>query len=469
MTREKKDVVQFRWAVEGQPDPFADYLDRPREDLPLADLSDDELANYAFMNYDRGQNEEVAVMMAMGNDGHYPKIAFMTAVKERIRWLSRQLAIAQGTYPGKEPKSILSTPIADLEGMVSLLGEDTSASNALFGQKPLSESDYFHNMQRELSNRKGSLLWEHNVEHFLKHFRAKRDDINEPLRRETFVKTLIGMFPLVNKENIRAALTIDIGLHNGAAYRWDSYVRLCQDLMAEYKVYIPFDGDIVADGRLGNGFNVIAKSKYHCSGQAVQYPVGVIEDYITVQRKMLVAYGDSPTAAMERRMHGHSVEGDDAIIRDGKTARRIPTGFEVETKPAVALTEQEIKNAHSYWFKEVGELYTLVGVNPMFANLNQAASRITRLTKKVSSALVIDALGGTTKYEDRLCALRQVRKAVDEGIAESQARVVEQFGEQAVRDAEDLTKVPAHRLGPNENYYKTVVIKDPELPKKKDE
>lgn len=456
MAREKKDVVQFRWAVEGQPDPFANYLDRPREDLPMADFSDDELANYAFMNYDRSRDEEVAVMMAMGNDGHVPKIAFMTAVKERIRWLSRQLAIAQGTYPGKEKQP---SPIPGIEGLADLLGEDTSSSKALFGQKPLSESDYFHNMQRELSNRKGLLLWGHNVEHFLKHFRTQRNDLHDHLRYEEFVKSIINTFPLINKEKIRAALTIDIGLHNGAAYRWETYVRLCQDLLAEYKVYIPFDGDVIADGKLGNGFNVIAKSKYHCSGQAVQYPAGVVEDRVGL------AYGGSPTDALERLMCGRSIEGGDAIIRDGKTARRIPTGFEVESRPAVSLTEQEIKNAHSYWFKEVGELYTLVGINPMFANLNQSASRITRLTKKVSPALVMAALGGAAKYEDRLSALRQVRKAVDEGIAESQARVIKQFGEQAVRDAEELKSIPASRMPLKDS----IVVKNTTEFKKRDE
>lgn len=92
-------VVDMRWLHEGTPDPFPEYHLRVREDLPMASFSDDALANYAFMNYDRDMNTEVAVMMNPGGP-HYPKIAFMTSIKERMRWLSRRLAIAEGRYPG---------------------------------------------------------------------------------------------------------------------------------------------------------------------------------------------------------------------------------------------------------------------------------------------------------------------------------------------------------------------------------
>lgn len=105
--KERRAVVDMRWLAEGREDDFVRYLERCREDLPMADWSDDELANYAFMHYNRDMNTEVAVMMNPEGE-HYPKIAFMTATKERIRWLSRQLAVAEGRYPGVDiPNDII--------------------------------------------------------------------------------------------------------------------------------------------------------------------------------------------------------------------------------------------------------------------------------------------------------------------------------------------------------------------------
>ncbi|QDH83529.1 hypothetical protein [Achromobacter phage Motura] len=72
-------------------DQFAHYVDLKRSELTLGDFTDDELANYAFMNYDRRPSIE-DLLTGCG----YPPIAIMTAVKERIRWLSRKLLQAQG-------------------------------------------------------------------------------------------------------------------------------------------------------------------------------------------------------------------------------------------------------------------------------------------------------------------------------------------------------------------------------------
>ena len=69
-------VVDMRWLHEGTPDPFPEYHLRVREDLPMASFSDDALANYAFMNYDRDMNTEVAVMMNPGGP-HYPKLSLI--------------------------------------------------------------------------------------------------------------------------------------------------------------------------------------------------------------------------------------------------------------------------------------------------------------------------------------------------------------------------------------------------------
>lgn len=71
-----------RWSA----DPHAGRYDGERADLAMGDLTDDELANGAFMNYDRPLNIEGILAGT-----HSSPIAWMTAVKDRIRWLSRKL------------------------------------------------------------------------------------------------------------------------------------------------------------------------------------------------------------------------------------------------------------------------------------------------------------------------------------------------------------------------------------------
>lgn len=76
------------WRNAGEADPHGDRYNCERAALALGHLSDDELANGAFMNYDGVL--DIARIMAKDPDYHSP-IAWMTAVKDRIRWLSRQL------------------------------------------------------------------------------------------------------------------------------------------------------------------------------------------------------------------------------------------------------------------------------------------------------------------------------------------------------------------------------------------
>lgn len=74
------------WRQEGEEDPHAGRYDCERAELAMGHLSDDELANGAFMNYDAPLNLE-----GIQAGTHSSPIAWMTAVKDRIRWLSRKL------------------------------------------------------------------------------------------------------------------------------------------------------------------------------------------------------------------------------------------------------------------------------------------------------------------------------------------------------------------------------------------
>lgn len=76
------------WRANGEPDPHGKHYDCERAALTLGNLTDDELANEAFLNYDTRLSLEDLLHPKPGR--HMP-IVWMTAVKERIRWLSRAL------------------------------------------------------------------------------------------------------------------------------------------------------------------------------------------------------------------------------------------------------------------------------------------------------------------------------------------------------------------------------------------
>jgi hypothetical protein len=78
-----------QWREKGEADPHAGHYDGERAELMLGNLTDDELANGVFMNAD--QKLDIARVLARDPDYH-PPIVWLTAAKERIRWLSRALA-----------------------------------------------------------------------------------------------------------------------------------------------------------------------------------------------------------------------------------------------------------------------------------------------------------------------------------------------------------------------------------------
>lgn len=82
-----------RWHVSGDKDPHAGSYDCERAKLSLGQYSDDELANGAFLNYD---NRHLDIHRILANEpGYHSPIMWMTAVKDRIRWLSRKLEEAE--------------------------------------------------------------------------------------------------------------------------------------------------------------------------------------------------------------------------------------------------------------------------------------------------------------------------------------------------------------------------------------
>ncbi|ENE1253996.1 hypothetical protein ABM187_004237 [Stenotrophomonas maltophilia] len=86
-----------RWAAIGEPDPHGTRYDCERAALVMGDLTDDELANAVFMH----GNERQTMAELIG--GATPAIAYLTAAKDRIRWLSRALAAAESLSAQHSP------------------------------------------------------------------------------------------------------------------------------------------------------------------------------------------------------------------------------------------------------------------------------------------------------------------------------------------------------------------------------
>lgn len=78
------------WRENGEPDPHAKCTDQERAELPLGNLTDDELANEVFLHGD----SQPSIAEVIAGTAKMP-IVYLTAAKERIRWLSRKLVGAE--------------------------------------------------------------------------------------------------------------------------------------------------------------------------------------------------------------------------------------------------------------------------------------------------------------------------------------------------------------------------------------
>ena len=74
-----------RWAEAGKEDPHGTNYACKRSDLALGHLTDDELANKVFLHNHRELDLDAILA------GEPSSIGLLTAAKDRIRWLSRQV------------------------------------------------------------------------------------------------------------------------------------------------------------------------------------------------------------------------------------------------------------------------------------------------------------------------------------------------------------------------------------------
>lgn len=113
------DTPAAEWRVSGEEDPHKGKYECKRSELTLGNLTDDQLANEVFMY---GDNKPT-MQELMAGTAKMP-VVYLTAGKERIRWLSR-LSESQ-----KKDKDRLAEENAELREMlknyVELVENDSS-------------------------------------------------------------------------------------------------------------------------------------------------------------------------------------------------------------------------------------------------------------------------------------------------------------------------------------------------------
>lgn len=90
-----------RWREEGKEDDFAELTNMERAQLPLGDFTDDELANAMFLHADAAHTDRLMQDVIAGR-ARMP-IVYITAAKERMRWLSRKLDAAERKLSERKP------------------------------------------------------------------------------------------------------------------------------------------------------------------------------------------------------------------------------------------------------------------------------------------------------------------------------------------------------------------------------
>ena len=85
---EAQKTPAAKWRQEGQADPHGDHYNCQRAALTLGEYTDDELANGVFLHGNEPLNINALLRKT---PGYHSAIVWLTAAKDRIRWLSRSL------------------------------------------------------------------------------------------------------------------------------------------------------------------------------------------------------------------------------------------------------------------------------------------------------------------------------------------------------------------------------------------
>lgn len=236
MTVEKNDVVDLKWLRDGKEDPHPRYVDYKREDLSGAHLlSDDELAFQISMMSTISDEQDMKLMLnSHRNGGDYISKGILVEVaKDRIRWLSRRVAVLEGRYPGKE---------APKQETVS--------------QLPKHKDAYIEAMNKARLERQIPLL----LAFLGLDTNSTIDDVRASLTK----------FGLLHIDVLRVLIAIGSSLEKEYEKRWHFYVHLVKDFL-KAGLYVPYwDDEYTVDQKLAKQSKpslFIRKSRYFNTGE----------------------------------------------------------------------------------------------------------------------------------------------------------------------------------------------------------
>lgn len=138
------------WQKEGKEDPHGKAYLRRREDLTLGKLTDDQLANAVFLH----DHQSSSIESILRGDG-LSSIVLLTAVKDRIRWLSRQLASLSpkalywsdcpgGVFPDDEFVSFEIEGIEEMPDGINVIDVKDAKEFSVYARRPDREAVCLH-------------------------------------------------------------------------------------------------------------------------------------------------------------------------------------------------------------------------------------------------------------------------------------------------------------------------------------
>lgn len=301
--KEQAAAIDLLWLAEGKEDPHPRYVELKREDLAGPQFTDDELAYKIAMLSTISEEADMRRMLeSHRTGGDYVSKGIMCEIaKDRIRWLSRRVAILEGRYPGVIPDTPKLKQLHTLceqkkvhlelwythekggwgsswtEGewvldvlVDHLIKEITEADTDDLIQAdepkgPVFPIDSPHAYQEALARAR----WQAHTRHVF-------EALNLPLDAslDVVVDAVKKRAPSIDLALVDTALKPGPG---SPITRWHLFVNMVKTL-AKHGCYVPFDGDVI-ENRVRNGQiegQILTQSKYHRVPMDVNYPAGVV-------------------------------------------------------------------------------------------------------------------------------------------------------------------------------------------------
>jgi len=293
-------VVDLKWLAQGEEDPHPRYVEIGRDDLAGAHLlSDDELAYSLSMMSTISDEQDAARMVdSHRNGGDYIHKSLLGEIaKDRLRWLSRRIAVLEGRYPGSDkPKG------ATMEQLQALCKEKALHLDLSYSHQHAGWISQWVDGVYTLPALVDAVIEAIQAAHPDTIIRADeplyvpREPIDSPemlqeyiaeARLQQQIPLLVGWLGITEKtthkklvealalhnvkvDAMKVGLVVGFSTKGQFGKRWQVYVSLMRDLLKQ-GIYIPFyDDAYVVDPK---GLVHIKSSKYHGAGR--QYKVRI--------------------------------------------------------------------------------------------------------------------------------------------------------------------------------------------------